>query len=56
MTTAQAHVFISYSRANKDFVDLLTADLRARKLPVWTAKQGLNPGPVWARNGCIASA
>ena len=48
MAAAQPHVFISYSRANKEFVDRFTADLKARGLPVWIDKQGLRPGtPNW---------
>ncbi len=38
------HIFISYSRRDRDFVDRLRADLRTRKIPYWIDKEGLTPG------------
>ncbi len=42
------HVFVSYSRANNDFADKLTRDLKARGIAVWIDHDGLHPGmPNW---------
>jgi len=38
------YVFISYSRANRVFVERMIADLEARGLHVWIDKIGLKPG------------
>ncbi|HLY27647.1 MAG TPA: TIR domain-containing protein, partial [Aggregatilineales bacterium] len=45
---SESLIFISYSRANKEFVTRLTTDLQARGLKVWIDKQGLKAGtPNW---------
>jgi hypothetical protein len=47
-TNVGQHVFVSYSRANRSFVDRLIPDLQARGIKVWIDKQGLKPGtPNW---------
>jgi|GEM_PF-882973 len=40
----QEHIFISYSRANKDFVERITQDLLDRNVPIWIDRLGLTPG------------
>src|SRR5436190_12462144 len=43
-----SYIFISYSRANKAFVERLANDLQQRGLNVWIDQQGLKPGtPNW---------
>lgn len=45
------HVFISYSRANSDFVARLSRDLEARGIGVWVDIEGLQPGtPNWEKS------
>ncbi|HEX2623558.1 MAG TPA: toll/interleukin-1 receptor domain-containing protein, partial [Phototrophicaceae bacterium] len=38
------HVFISYSRADNEFVQRLIYDLETEGIPVWIDKKGLKPG------------
>ncbi len=48
MPDGEMYAFISYSRSNKDFVERLTADLRAHGVNVWIDQQNLKPGtPNW---------
>ncbi len=44
MTAHEKHVFISYSRANKAFVNRLITRLQEEGLNIWIDKQGLKPG------------
>lgn len=42
------HVFISYSRANREFVEQFVADLQRQHIEVWIDKRGLVAGtPDW---------
>jgi hypothetical protein len=42
------HTFISYSRANKTFVDRLVGDLTEAAISIWIDREGLEPGtPNW---------
>src|SRR5215468_1480102 len=46
-TTSQ-HIFVSYSRANKEIVERFITDLQSQNLNVWVDKQGLKAGtPNW---------
>lgn len=40
-------VFVSYSRADKIFVDILVNDLHAQGFSTWVDRQNLWPGQVW---------
>ncbi|MBN1963996.1 MAG: DNA translocase FtsK 4TM domain-containing protein [Anaerolineae bacterium] len=42
-----AHVFISYSRKDKDYADKLMHDLRQRGFDVWIDTIGLEPSAIW---------
>lgn len=42
------HVFISYSRKDRDFVDRLSSDLRSAGIKIWRDVDNLNPGEEWA--------
>jgi hypothetical protein len=45
---ARQFVFISYASANRELVDRLAADLKARGVQFWIDKEGLKPGmPNW---------
>src|SRR5579864_7525118 len=50
-STPQAgHIFISYSHRDKQFVDLLTSDLRSRGFSVWVDTKGIPAGsPDWEK-------
>ena len=41
---ARDHVFVSYSRQDRAFVEQLTADLQAAGINVWIDRSGLKPG------------
>ncbi len=49
MADEQPDIFISYSRANSEFVDRLDADLRARGFNVWVDRHRLEGGQLWAQ-------
>src|SRR5512138_2137336 len=44
MSNSGSPVFISYSRADKDFVTRLVADFQARNISVWIDQAGLKVG------------
>src|SRR6185312_11417097 len=44
---ALTHIFISYSRADSNFIDRLEADLRARSFGTWVDRQRLEGGQQW---------
>ncbi|MCU0513532.1 MAG: toll/interleukin-1 receptor domain-containing protein [Anaerolineae bacterium] len=44
MIRKKSHAFISYSRADKKFVEQVVHDLTQRGIPVWIDSAGLSPG------------
>ncbi|MBC8099938.1 MAG: protein kinase, partial [Armatimonadetes bacterium] len=44
MIAPNRHVFISYSRADNEFIQRLIYDLESEGVPVWVDKRGLKPG------------
>lgn len=42
-----SHVFVSYARVCKDYVDRLADELEARGIPVWQDTEQLRFGEVW---------
>src|SRR5690242_9497473 len=49
MADEQLNIFVSYSRADSEFVDRLDADLRARNFSVWVDRHRLEGGQLWAQ-------
>jgi hypothetical protein len=44
---AQPHAFISYVHENKDVIDRLATNLRARGVKVWLDRDDIEPGMDW---------
>lgn len=45
-----AHVFISYTRADAEFVDELIPALTSENFKVWVDRKNLKPGEAWGAN------
>jgi hypothetical protein len=46
---SKPYIFMSYSRQDRQFVELLTAKLRQAGVQTWTDLENISPGADWAQ-------